>query len=183
MEDLMNVENVAGSAAAMVSVTEPTHGSRFTIRAGAEGRAAAEAAIGLALPMRIGERVVQGTRGALCLGPDEWVLHAGEVERDAIAAALSQAMGQVPFSALDISDREIALEIEGPAALDLLAAGCPLDLSRMPVGSGTRTVFDTAQVVLVREAGNRFRLEVWRSFAPHVRALLDIATREIAVGL
>ena len=53
----------------------------------------------------------------------------------------------------------------------------------MPVGSGTRTVFDTAQVVLTREADDRFHLTVWRSFAPHVRALLDTATRELAAGL
>ena len=52
----------------------------------------------------------------------------------------------------------------------------------MPVGSGTRTVFDTAQVVLTREAGDQFHLTVWRSFAPHVRALLEIAARELAAG-
>ena len=67
--------------------------------------------------------------------------------------------------------------------LDLLATGCPRDLARMPVGDGTRTVFDTAQVVLTREAEDRFHLTVWRSFAPHVRALLDLAARELAAGL
>ena len=34
-----------------------------------------------------------------------------------------------------------------------------------------------------READDRFHLTVWRSFAPHVRALLDIAARELAAGL
>ena len=82
-----------------------------------------------------------------------------------------------------VSDREISWRLEGPAVLDLLAAGCPLDLARMPVGRGTRTVYDTAQVVLVREAGDRFHLTAWRSFAPHVRALLDLATAELAAGL
>ena len=53
----------------------------------------------------------------------------------------------------------------------------------MPVGSGARTVFDTAQVVVTREAEDRFHLTVWRSFLPHVRALLDIAQRELAAGL
>ena len=42
---------------------------------------------------------------------------------------------------------------------------------------------DSAQVVLTREAEDRFRLEVWRSFAPHVRALLTTATAELAAGL
>jgi sarcosine oxidase, subunit gamma len=84
---------------------------------------------------------------------------------------------------VDIGDREVALAIEGPATLDLLATGCPLDLARMPVGAGTRTLFDTVPVVLTREADDRFRVEVWRSFAPHVRALLATAAEELAAGL
>ena len=87
------------------------------------------------------------------------------------------------MSAVEVSDREITFALEGPAVLDLLATGCPRDLARMPVGSGARTVFDTVQVVLTREAEDRFHLTVWRSFVPHVRALLDIAQRELAAGL
>jgi sarcosine oxidase, subunit gamma len=52
----------------------------------------------------------------------------------------------------------------------------------MPVGAGTRTVFDTVQVVLTREAESRFRLAVWRSFAPHARSLLETAAGEIPAG-
>ena len=92
-------------------------------------------------------------------------------------------MTRAPVSAVDVSDREITYRLEGPAVLDLLATGCPLDLAKMPTGNGTRTVFDTAQIVLTREAEDRFHLTVWRSFAPHVRALLDIAARELAAGL
>ena len=77
----------------------------------------------------------------------------------------------------------MTLAVEGALACDLLATGCPLDLAAMPVGEGTRTVFDTVPVVLTREAEDRFDLAVWRSFMPHVRALLDIAGRELAVGL
>ncbi len=82
-----------------------------------------------------------------------------------------------------ISDREITIGITGPAAADLLSVGCPLDLSRMAVGSAKRTVFDYAQVMLIRDGDDAFRLEVWRSFFPHVHGLLEIATREFAAGL
>ena len=139
------------------------------------------AAPGLALPTTVGARSAEGALTALCLGPDEWLLEAPEAERDALLATLSGIAA--PHSAVEVSDREITYALEGPAVLDLLAAGCPRDLARMPVGSGARTVFDTAQVVLTREADDRFRLTVWRSFAPHVRALLDIAVRELAAGL
>ena len=70
-------------------------------------------------------------------------------------------------------------ETEAELAAIIRGATAPLS----PVGGGTRTVFDTAQVVLTREADDRFHLTVWRSFAPHVRALLDIAARELAAGL
>ena len=43
----------------------------------------------------------------------------------------------------------------------------------MPVGIGDRTIFDKAQVVCsVKHAPDRFRIEVWRSFAGHVWTLL-----------
>jgi len=154
-----------------VTITERAPTTRVSLRT------AEPAATGLDLPTTIGARV--GT--ALCLGPDEWLIEVPEAEGPALLATLAAIA--VPHSAVEVSDREITLRLEGPAVLDLLATGCPRDLARMPVGSGARTVFDTAQVVLVREADDRFTLTVWRSFVPHVRALLDLATREIAAGL
>lgn len=181
----MNVHNAAqfAAATAAVSVTDLPRVARFSLRTGPAGRAAVAEAIGLTLPARIGERQLSGKRSALCLGPDEWVLHAEEAESTALAAALADLSVRLPISVVDIGDHEIALAVEGPAALDLLATGCPLDLARMAVGAGTRTVFDTVQVVLTREAEDRFCLEVWRSFARHVRALLAAAAEELAEGL
>jgi sarcosine oxidase subunit gamma len=152
-----------------VTITERAPTTRVSLRT------AEPAATGLDLPMTIGTRV--GT--ALCLGPDEWLIEVPEAEG---AAALIAGLTE-PFSAVEVSDREITYLLEGPTVLDLLATGCPRDLASLPVGSGARTVFDSAQVVLVREADDRFRLTVWRSFAPHVRSLLDIAARELAAGL
>ncbi|HET9067899.1 MAG TPA: sarcosine oxidase subunit gamma family protein, partial [Amaricoccus sp.] len=153
---------------APATITELAPATRISLRL-----ADPAAAAGLALPARIGERSTDSTRTALCLGPDEWLLAAPEADRDALLAALAGIAA--PHSAVEVSDREITYRLEGPAVLDLLATGCPRDLSAMPVGSGARTVFDTVQVVLTREAEDRFHLTVWRSFAPHVRALLDLA--------
>lgn len=144
-------------------------------------RLADPATAGLALPTTIGAIAAEGGRTALCLGPDEWLIEAPEADRAGLLATLG-AIAQ-PNSAVEVSDRELTYALEGPAVLTLLATGAPRDLAAMPVGSGARTIFDTAQVVLVREAPDRFRLTVWRSFAPHVTALLDIAARELAAGL
>ncbi|MFO1046904.1 MAG: sarcosine oxidase subunit gamma family protein [Geminicoccaceae bacterium] len=163
------------------SITELPPAARISLRLA--DREAAGAALGVDLPARIGTRVAAGARSALCLGPDEWVIEAPAADSAALATTLAELEARQPISAVEVSDRELTLALEGPAVLDLLATGCPLDLARMPVGSGTRTVFDSAQVVLTREADDRFHLTVWRSFAPHVRALLDRAGRELGAGL
>lgn len=154
-----------------VTALEPT--LRYSVRTA--DPAAVGAALGVELPTRIGTRAASGDRSALCLGPDEWLL---ETAPGAVPADLGAAAAIV-----DVSDRELTLELAGPAVLDLLATGCPLDLSRMPIGAGTRTLFDTVSVVITREAADRFRLTAWRSFMPHVRALLALAERELALGL
>lgn len=169
----MNIMYPAGVAGVTIAELQPT--TRISLRL------ADPAASGIGLPVQVGSRSVDGTRTALCLGPDEWLVEVPEAGRDGLLAALAGTT--VPMSAVEVSDREITLALEGPGVLDLVATGCPRDLARMPVGSGARTVFDTAQVVLTREAEDRFHLTVWRSFLPHVRALLDIAQRELAAGL
>ena len=181
----MNVQNAAefDTSLAEVAIRDLPPAARFSLRVGPAERAAAAEAIGVTLPEKIGGRAVSGARSALCLGPDEWLLAADEADDARLATTLAELAARVPMSAVEVSDREITLVLEGPAVLDLLATGCPLDLAKMPVGNGTRTVFDTAQVVLTREADDRFHLTVWRSFAPHVRALLDLAARELAAGL
>lgn len=169
------MDDMKAPLAAGATITELAPTTRIALRLADPGAA------GLGLPTRIGVRSAEGGRTALCLGPDEWLVEAPVAEAGALLAALAGI--EAPHSAVEVSDREITYALEGPAVLDLLATGCPLDLGAMPVGGGTRTVFDSAQVVLTREAEDRFHLTVWRSFAPHVRALLDIAAREIAAGL
>lgn len=166
---------------AAVTITEQPPATRISLRLA--DREAAAGVLGLDLPSRIGLRAVAGDRSALCLGPDEWLIEAPAPTGAALTATLGDLAARLPLSAVEVSDREITLALEGPAVLDLLATGCPLDLARMPPGAGTRTVFDTVQVVLTREAEDRFHLTVWRSFAPHVRALFDLAARELATGL
>ncbi len=164
-----------------IEVLDPV--ARFNLRVATNGLAAASDALGLKFPQKIGDGVQNGTRSAYCLGPDEWLLHAPEAEQTEIVAAFDAVRATTPHSLTVLSDREITIGITGPAAIDLLSVACPIDLSRMAVGSAKRTVFDYAQVVLIRDGDDAFRLEVWRSFFPHVHGLLEIALTELAVGL
>jgi sarcosine oxidase subunit gamma len=110
---------------------------------------------------------------ALRLGPDEFLLLLPKGEIPALTLP-------DPYSLVDISNRQIGIELEGPAAADMLNAGCPLDLDEraFPVGMATRTLFMKADIVLWRVAEQKFHIEVWRSFAPYVWSLLEVIGQE-----
>ena len=69
---------------------------------------------------------------------------------------------------------------EGPKAAELLTLGCPRDIATIPPGEGRRTLFDGATVVLWRDAADRFRIDVWNSFASHIGHLLETGCKELA---
>ncbi len=124
---------------------------------------------------------VQGARASLWLGPDEYLLLAPATDpADGLLAAMEPALAGVAHALVDISQRQIALEVYGPHATDLLNGACPLDLDirEFPVGACTRTVFAKADIVLWRTGATVFRLEVWRSFSAYVAALLAEIARD-----
>ena len=166
--------------AASIAVLPPV--ARFNLRIALRDLDGASKAFGVALPAKIGQGAARNGRAAWCLGPDEWLLHAPEAEQAAICAEFDSLRATTPHSLTVISDREFTIQIIGPRALELLSVGCPLDLSRMTTGCAKRTLFDTGQIVLIRDAEDTFRIEVWRSFFPHVYELLEIAQRELASG-
>jgi sarcosine oxidase subunit gamma len=154
--------------------------ARYLLRGGPAVRLAAEQAFGCAIPAAACRGARNGERAALWLGPDEWLLILPERAGDTTAAALRAALTALPHSLVNVSHRQVALEVSGADAVTLLAAGCPLDLdaSAFPVGMCTRTMLGKAEVVLWRTAPQEFRIEVWRSFAAYVAAFLEEAARE-----
>lgn len=152
---------------------------RFVFCGGEAARAACSSAFMAELPPRHGAAGVHGERAALWLGPDEWLLIAEGESADAIAASIETALAGVPFSLVDVSHRQVGLEVRGPAAARALSAGAPVDLRAkpFPVGMATRTLFDKAGIVLWRRAESEFRVEVARSFAPYLVAALAEAAR------
>lgn len=136
------------------------------------------AAFGLALPTVPCRSVISGTRTALWLGLDEWLLLAPPGSLDPVQPIEGAAV-------VDISHRQVGLVLDGPGVTDVLAAGCPLDLhaSAFPTGMCTRTVFGKAEIVLWRQDAQRFHVEVWRSFAAYVDGLLRAAAADVAADL
>lgn len=168
---------VAETAAARVHVLQGE--GRLSLRA-RDGIAALGHALGLILPDRIGRRAAAGTVEAIRLGPDEWTILAPAGAVAGLSAACAAIYGEHPHSLVDISGREVTLLIEGPRAAELLTLGCPRDIATIAAGEGRRTVFDGASVVLWRDGDDRFRMDVWNSFADHVAHLLATGCKELA---
>lgn len=123
------------------------------------------------LPARPLTSAVEGTRAALWLGPDEWLLLAepGTAPPEAAGAAV-----------IDIAHRHLGFALDGPGAVDVLNEGCPLDLdpATFPPGACTRTLFGVIEIILWRRGADSFEIEVARSFAEPLRSLLDAALRD-----
>lgn len=153
---------------------------RFVFRGRPHAIEAAGRAYGVALPRQACRAALVGSRAALWLGPDEWLLLLPESDAENCAASLMRALAGLPHSLVDVGHRHAAVEVAGPLATTLLNAGCPLDLDLVafPVGMCTRTLLGKAEVVLWRLAEQRFRVEVWRSFAAYAWNFLREAQRE-----
>lgn len=135
--------------------------------------------LGIALPREACRSAAGGATSALWLGPDEWLILHADVDEGWVPGLAARLEGEI-CSLVDVSHRQVALSIDGPRAEEILASGCALDLAlaAFPEDMCTRTMFAKAEIVLWRTQGSRFHLEVWRSFALYVEALLREAESE-----
>jgi sarcosine oxidase, subunit gamma len=126
--------------------------TRFSLRA-RQGQAL-ETLLGVKVPKKI-----SATEGGIaCLGPDEWLMRAPAGTSIPTGAGLAVAL-------TDVSERSVCLIVEGPKAARIIMSGCPQDLDKFAVGRASRTIYETVEIILIREAEDRFHIEVWRSFA------------------
>lgn len=140
--------------------------ARFSLRA-RQGQAL-ETLLGVKVPKKIG-----ATEGNIaCLGPDEWLMRAPFGTAVSVGAGLALAV-------TDVSERSICLVVEGPKAAETIMAGCPQDLDSFPVGKSSRTIFETVEIILIREAEDRFHIEVWRSFSEWLWLALKAAAQSV----
>jgi sarcosine oxidase subunit gamma len=82
----------------------------------------------LLLPMTPNTVWEGGSRAALWLGPDEWLVLGPPGTHAELVSALRTALDGLHHSAVDVSANRVGLALSGPGRYDLLAAGCGLDL-------------------------------------------------------
>ncbi|HRK23422.1 MAG TPA: sarcosine oxidase subunit gamma family protein [Beijerinckiaceae bacterium] len=169
----------SGAAAGLILPVSPActvrmaeERSRFVLQGPDAARTMAGRAFGVALPVNPLEVMTgaDGSRAALWLGPDEWLLLAPATEAAMLGEELGKALAGSPHALVDVTHRQMGLCLEGPLAARLIAAGCPLDLrlKSFPAGRATRSVFHKTEILLWRQTEHRFHIEIWRSFLPYL---------------
>src|SRR5882672_4771707 len=84
--------------------------TRFMLRCRPEDMVAIGHSFGVALPNAC-RAAVAGTRAALWLGPDEWLLLAAANDAPAITEQVSRSLAQASHSLVDASHRSTALTV------------------------------------------------------------------------
>lgn len=153
--------------------------ARFILRIAPAKLALAEAALGARIPTKIGDLSRTNDIAVACIGPDEWYIWAEEARGAAILQAFAKLYETEPHSLTEVSHRETGIDISGPKTEWLLNAASPLDLSQMKSPGAARTIFDHAQIILLKWDADHYRIEVWNSFADHVWTLLEVASNEV----
>ena len=130
------------------------------------------------------------TRDVLWLGPNEWLVlaeadpgAAAERAQTSIEAALRTAIGADDGAITDVSGQRTVLSLSGPAAAEVLAHGCAIDLHPQvaPAGTCVQTLLArTGVTIVVRDdSATRFVLLVRASFADYLARWLVDACAEV----
>ena len=166
------------SAPAAPGLTQQPDMARYVLRGREAALKLVEDVLGFALPREACRAAGADDRHALWLGPEEWLLLAPVEAR--LDRTLAFAIGDLPYSLVEVSHRQIGLTLEGAHAAATLNVGCPLDLdlAAFPVGMCTRTVLAKAEVVLWRTGETSFHIEVWRSFSAYLWQYLALSGAE-----
>ncbi|MFN0041590.1 MAG: sarcosine oxidase subunit gamma [Alphaproteobacteria bacterium] len=144
----------------------------------------ARQALGVDLPVEP-NTVAEGTRHrVLWLGPNDWLVVAGEGEN--LAAALDAALAGMHVSVTDNSDARAVVALSGARARDVLAKGCPLDLHVRAFGPMRCAQSRLAKVAVLidqRDDTPSYDLYVLRSQARYLWRWLEDAASEYGVSI
>ena len=97
-------------------------------------------------------------------GPGQWLAESDEQHPNELIEHLEGALRDHGASTTDLSHARTVMQVSGPAATDLLAKLCPIDVEAMRNGDSAVTLAGPFNVQVVRSGDEEFRLYVFRSF-------------------
>lgn len=181
--------DLGDAGAARVRLAERPHTAQVNLR-GRPGEdaflAAAEAALGLPLPLAPNTAAAAGGRAALWLGPGEWLVAAPSGAEDGIARALRRALSGQSAAVTEVGEARTIIAVSGASARDVLAKGCTLDLHAREFGPGrcAQSTLATLDVIVHQtDEVPTYELYVQRSFAGHLWRWLEDAALEYGVAI
>ena len=131
--------------------------------------------LSLDLPTAPNTWIAHSCWSALWLGPDEWLLVGEKEEQADMIGQLETRLRSLHIAVVDVSGQRTVVDLSGPSAYELLAAGCSLDLHPryFKTGHCAQTLLGKADVILQRRNDYpTFRIFVRCSFARYLAAWL-----------
>jgi sarcosine oxidase subunit gamma len=152
----------------------PLHGTGFGLSA--PGLTLSEVAFRSLVEVRSATAPVGGDH-VWRLGPDWWLVDGPPPEAPALEVPLAAQLRGPGAAATDVSAHRTTIVLTGSHAATLIAHGCPIDLSVVPVGGCVQGTLAGAQVVIGRVGPEELRLYVRAAFGRHLAIwLTDAAT-------
>lgn len=166
------------TAAQQVTLAPVTIGWAWNVQ-GARADSVAERLFGVALPHAANTVTRSADAAALWLGPDSWLL-LGATAPPHDYAPVRDALNAAGAALFDVSASRVAFALSGPRAVDVLAAGCPLDfhVRAFAPGSCAQSVLSRVNALFVRPRADVFVVLVARSFGRDVWHGLRADARE-----
>jgi sarcosine oxidase, subunit gamma len=126
---------------------------------------------GYPLPTEPNTAWEEAGRGALWLGPDEWLLVGPPGDGPAIVARVESALFGTHRSVVDVSANRAVLDLGGEGRRELLSKGCAIDLHPRVWSPGrcVQTTIAKAPVIL-HERADATRVFVRASFSDYLTA-------------
>ena len=145
--------------------------------------AAAENALGVALPTAPRQSAEKDTLTILRLSPDEWLLKSPWQDKTALATRLQRTLANQHAQIVDNSGGYTGLELRGDAVATVLRHLTPYPVENLAAGEVIGTVMEAAHITLHKHGATHYSLIIRRSFADYVWKLLAKASRPYGLAV
>ena len=149
---------------------------RANVRCSQKNVEQAEENFEINLPKEPKKSVVKKNRGALWLGPDEWVIIDTNPK-----TKIKMKGDENEFYAVNVSHNFCTINVKGQGARMTLSASCPQDLrpDTFIKGDCSRTILGKATVIIHCINEQEFYLHCQRSFSEYVWELLRVSAEDV----
>ena len=131
-----------------------------------------------------GQANVEGETGVLWMSPDELLVLVPHAQVGDAIARIDTALAGEHHLAVDVSDARSLFAVEGPAAREVIAKLCPVDMAPAAFAPGTfrRTRMAQIAAAVWMEPDHALRVICFRSVDRYALDLLTASVQAGAVG-